>query len=62
MISSGTALIAAERMTMAKPVCIQIRITISHTLLNGDSWMKLTGLGTVSPSSVTTNPPTPEPT
>ena len=33
--SLGTALIAAERMTIAKPVWIQMRMTISHTLLNG---------------------------
>ena len=47
MISSGTALIAADRMTIAKPVWIQIRMTISQTLLNGDSWMKPIGFGDV---------------
>src|SRR6266511_1618011 len=35
MISSGTALIAADRTTMAKPVCIQTMITISNTLFHG---------------------------
>ena len=35
--SVGTALIAEEKMTMAKPVWIQMRITISHMLLNGVS-------------------------
>ena len=47
MISSGTALIAAERMTMAKPVWIQIRMTMSQKLLNGDSWMKTIGSGPI---------------
>ena len=49
-ISSGTALIAADRMTIANPVWIQIRMTISQKLLNGGSWMKPIGLGTVRPS------------
>ena len=45
MISVGTALIAADRMTIANPVWIQIRITISHMLLNGDSWTKRDRVG-----------------
>ena len=40
--SVGTALIAAERMTIENPVWIQMKITISNTLLNGGSWTKKT--------------------
>src|SRR6476619_2182406 len=36
--SVGTALMADDRMTMAKPTWIQIKITMSHMLLNGPSW------------------------
>ena len=35
MISSGIDLIAADRMTMANPVCIQTMITISNRLFQG---------------------------
>ena len=48
--SVGTALIAAERMTIAKPVWTQISTTISHMLLNGTSWMNRTGCGVTTPS------------
>src|SRR6056297_3725916 len=40
--SVGTALMAAERMTMAKPVWIQMKITISQKLLYGVSCTKNT--------------------
>ena len=33
--SSGTALIAAEKITMAKPVCIQMSTTIIQKLFQG---------------------------
>ena len=61
MISSGTALMAADRMTMANPAWIQIRITISHMLLNGDSWMNPIGSATYWPRLFVTTPPTPLP-
>ena len=50
--SVGTALIADERMTMAKPVWIQMRITISHMLLNGVSGRNRIVSGSTSPLSV----------
>ena len=59
MISSGTALIAAEKITIAKPAWIQIRITISHMLLNGCSWMNPTGLAVNTPCLFLAIPPTP---
>ncbi|MNL62671.1 hypothetical protein D3C87_1867130 [compost metagenome] len=36
-ISSGTPLIAAEKITIAKPVCIQIKITMRKKLFQGCS-------------------------
>ena len=60
--SVGTALIAAEKITVANPVWIQISTTISHMLLNGGSWMKLIGLASIAPVlGLVTNPPTPGP-
>ena len=35
MISSGIALMAADRTTMANPVCIQTMITMSNRLFHG---------------------------
>ena len=57
--SVGTALMAEDRMTMAKPVWIQIRITISHMLLNGRSWKKIDRLGVDLAVSVVAEPPMP---
>ena len=45
MSSVGTALMAADRMTIENPVWIQIRMTISQKLLYGVSWTKKIGLG-----------------
>ena len=59
--SSGTALMADERMTMANPVWIQIRITISHMLLNGVSCRNRIVCGDVVPSSPSVKPPRPGP-
>ena len=62
MISVGTALMAADRMTIAKPVWIQIRMTISQKLLYGrllDEDDRSAGL-IVAVGSVW-NPPTPPP-
>src|SRR6478735_12589821 len=58
--SVGTALIAAERITIAKPTCTQISTTISHMLLNGGSWTNNTGFALVSPLTVV-KPPRPGP-
>src|SRR5262245_32123170 len=55
--SVGTALIAADRITIANPVWTQISTTISHMLLNGPSCTNRTGLGV--PSALT--PPRPGP-
>src|SRR4029078_4924402 len=51
--SVGTPLIAAERITMAKPTWTQISTTINHMLLNGPSWMNSTGFGWTTPSVMT---------
>ena len=48
--SVGTALIAAERITIANPVWTQISTTINHMLLNGPSWTNSTGRGVTTPS------------
>ena len=60
--SVGTALIAAERITMANPVWTQISTTISHMLLNGASWTNSDwSRATTSPSLGRTKPPRPGP-
>src|SRR6478752_3145759 len=51
--SVGTALIAAERITIAKPTCTQISTTINHMLLNGGSCTNNTGLALVRPRTAT---------
>ena len=43
MISSGTALMAADNTTMAKPVCIQTMITMRKRLFQGWSSSHFTG-------------------
>ena len=58
--SVGTALIAADRITIANPVWTQISTTINHMLLNGPSWMNRTGLRLTTPL-VSTKPPRPGP-
>src|SRR4051794_21611519 len=58
--SVGTALMAADRMTIAKPTWTQISTTINHMLLNGASWTNSTGCGSVLPL-VVTKPPRPGP-
>ena len=60
--SVGTALIAAERITIENPTWIQIRITINQKLLYGLSWTNTIVWPTVSPSSVILKPPIPPPT
>ena len=52
--SVGTALIADEKITMAKPVWIQISTTISHMLLYGWSATTLEIVFSTPPSSVST--------
>ena len=43
MISSGTDLIAADRTTIANPVCIHTRMTIKRRLFHGCCWIQGTG-------------------
>ena len=43
VISSGIALIAADRTTIANPVCIQTMMTISRRLFHGSCWSHATG-------------------
>ena len=62
MSSVGTALMAADRMTIENPVWIQIMMTISQKLLYGVSWTKKTVWPTVSPFGRVWKPPTPPPT
>ena len=59
--SEGTALMAADRMTMAKPVWIQMSTTISHTLLNGASCRNRMVPAMGSPVGPGTEPPSPGP-
>ena len=59
MYSVGTALIAADRITMANPVWIQTMMIISQKLLYGVSWTKFTVWAEIPPSSATLKPPTP---
>ncbi len=44
MMSPGMPLIAAERMVMANPAWIQIMITISSSVFNGEPMIQFTGL------------------
>ena len=43
MISSGIALMAADRTTIANPVCIQTMITMRNRLFHGCTWSHATG-------------------
>src|SRR6056297_3728534 len=62
MSSVGTALIAADKITIEKPVWIQIMMIINQKLLYGVSWTKKIVSPSTVPSGRVRNPPTPPPT